>query len=91
MVDTPDRFRELDGWLVGLLESAYSMRSSLVSKLRVKPLVLTRKTIIRGDWYKFKVFAQETRLPSTFRAWLYIRMMYRARGVRGLPAPPYGY
>jgi RNA-directed DNA polymerase len=91
MVDTPDRFRELDGWLVGLLERACSMRASLVSKLRVEPLHPTRRTIISGDWYKFGVFTQETRLPSTFRAWLYMRMMYRSRGMRALPAPPYGY
>ncbi len=91
MVDKPDQFRELDGWLVGLLERAYSMRASLASKMRVKPLVLTRKSIISGNWYKFKGFSQETRLPSTFRAWLYMRMMYRSRGIRSLPAPLYGY
>jgi hypothetical protein len=91
MVDIPDRFKELDGWLVGLLERAYSMRASLVSKLGVKPLALKRKDIISGDWYQFKQFTQETRLPSAFRAWLYIRMMYRSRGIRALPAPLYGY
>jgi len=90
MVDSPNRFRELDGWLVGLLERAYSMRASLVSK-SVKPLKLTRKLIISGDWYKFKEFTQESRLPSSFRAWLYIHMMYRLRGMRALPAPLYGY
>ena len=91
MVDAPDRFRELDGWLVGLLERAYSMRASLVSKLGVKPLAMVRKAFITGEWYRFKGFAQETRFPSTFRAWLYMRMMYRSRGVRALPGPQYDY
>jgi hypothetical protein len=91
MVDTPDQFRELDGWVVGLLERAHAMRAGLVSKLKVKPLKLTRKSIIKGDWYQFTDFVQETRLPSSFRAWLYIRMMYRSRGMRALPAPLYDY
>jgi RNA-directed DNA polymerase len=91
MVDTPDRFRELDGWLVGLLERAYSMRASLLSKMGVHPLQLTRKSVISGNWYRFTGFEQETQLPSTFRAWLYMRMMYRSRGVRALSAPLYGY
>jgi RNA-directed DNA polymerase len=91
MVNIPDRFRELDGWLVGLLERAYSMRASLVSKMSVMALPLSRKSIISGDWYQFKEFSQETRLPSTFRAWLYMRMMYRFRGVRASPPPIYGY
>ncbi len=91
MVDDPDRFRVLDGWVVGLLERAYSMRAALVLKLGVKPLQLTRKSIIIGDWNQFKDFALETRLPSSFRAWLYIRMMYRSRGMRALAAPLYDY
>jgi hypothetical protein len=81
MVDIPDRFRELDGWLVGILERSYAMRASLVCKLGVKPLGLTRKAIIRGDWYKFDKFTGEMRLPSAFRAWLYMRRMYKSLGV----------
>jgi hypothetical protein len=62
-----------------------------ISKLHVKPLALRRKAIISGDWYKFEEFTPETRLPSAFQAWLYMRMVYRLRGVRTLPAPLYGY
>jgi RNA-directed DNA polymerase len=91
MVDVPDRFRDLDGWIAGLLERAYSMRAALLSKLGLKPLSLSRKLIIDGSWYKFTEFSQETKLPSTFRAWLYMRMMYRLRGLRGLATPLYGY
>jgi RNA-directed DNA polymerase len=90
MVDLPDRFRELDGWLVGVLERAYAMRASLVSKLGVKPLALTRKAITSADWYQFNKVARETRLPSAFRAWLYMRRMRRSLGVRALPATTYG-
>lgn len=91
MVEIPDRLRELDGWLVGVLERAYAMRAALVSKLGAKALALTRKSIISGDWYKFKEFGQETRLPSTFRVWLYMRKYYRSYGIRALPAPLYDY
>jgi len=91
MVDTPDRFRELDGWLVGVLARAYAMRASLAKALGAKPLKLGRRGIIKGDWYKFTKFQQETHLPSSFRVWLYLRKYYRTRGIRALPAPSYGY
>jgi RNA-directed DNA polymerase len=91
MVDLPDRFRELDGWIAGTLERAHAMRASLVAKLGAKPLALSRKSLICGDWYQFKKFDQETRLPSSFRIWLYIRQYYRSRGIRALPAPKYTY
>lgn len=91
MVDTPDHFKDLDGWLVGLLESAYSFRGSLVSRLGAKPLPMTRNSLISGDWCKFTKFTQETRLPSAYRAWLYIRLIYRARGLRALASPTYDY
>ncbi len=82
MVDVPDRFRELDGWVAGIQERAYAMRTALLSKLGVKSLSLSRKVIIDGSWFKFTTFSQETKLPSAFRAWLYMRMMYRLRGLR---------
>lgn len=91
IVDIPDRFRELDGWLVGVLERAYAMRAALASKSKVKALKLTRKTVISGEWYKFDKFPNETALPSSFRAWLYIRKYVRSRGIRALPAPRYSY
>jgi retron-type reverse transcriptase len=91
MVDLSDRFRELDGWVVGVLERAYAMRSSLVAKLGASPLDLRRKSLISGVWYHFKKFEQETRMPSSFRIWLYIRKYYLSRGIRALPAPSYDY
>jgi len=64
----------------------------LVKSLGAKALRdIDRKAIISGDWYRFEEFDQETRLPSTFRAWLYIRKCFRLHGIRALPAPPYGY
>lgn len=91
MVDTPDRFKELDGWLVAVMARAYTMRAGLAKSLGASPLKLRRRAIIRGDWYKFTKFQQETNLPSSFRVWLYMRKYYRVRGIRALPAPSYSY
>lgn len=91
MVDMPERFKELDGWLVGLLERAYAMRSSLVTKLGAKPLQLKRKSIRSGEWYKCERLFNETRVPSSFRAWRYMRMLARSRPHRGLAATPWDY
>lgn len=91
MVDNPERFRDLDGWVVGVLERACAQRAALVAKLGVKPLKLSRKRLIAGGWYKHQEIAQTTKLPSSFRIWLYIRKYYRSRGIRALPAPRYDY
>ena len=91
MVDDPQRFRDLDGWMVGVLERACAERAALVARLGVKPLNLSRKRLIAGDWYTHQGFAQTTKLPSSFRIWLYIRKYYRSRGIRALPAPLYDY
>jgi RNA-directed DNA polymerase len=91
MVEDPSRLRALDGWLVGTLERACAMRQALVSNLGVNPLHLGRKSIICGDWCKFKEFELNTRLPSSFRAWLYIRRYYQTLGMRALPALSYDY
>lgn len=68
--------------MVGALERAYAMRASLVAKLGAKPLSLTRKTIKNGEWYKYKDLELETRLPSSFRVWLYISKYHRSRASR---------
>jgi len=93
MVDMPERFKEFDGWLVGVMERAYAKRAALVSKLGAKPLQLKRKSITSGEWYKYKSdrFSHETHLPSSFRAWLYMRMIARSRPHRGLAATPWDY
>lgn len=76
-VDIPDLFRELDGWIVGILERAYAMRASLVSKLGATPLALNRKALITGSWCSNA--ARDAKLPSAFRAWLYMRMTYKSK------------
>lgn len=91
MVDMPERFKELDGWLVGLLERTYALRASLVTKLGAKPLQLTRRLIRSGEWYKCDRLPQETRLPSSYRAWLYMRMFARSRSNRRLIASTWVY
>lgn len=71
MVDIPDAFKQLDGCIVGQIERAYAQRAALTSRFNVKPL--NRVSIISGAWCDPVAIKSDTRLPSTFRAWLYQR------------------
>ncbi|HEV2469637.1 MAG TPA: reverse transcriptase domain-containing protein [Candidatus Sulfotelmatobacter sp.] len=83
LVDCDHQLTQLDGWLAGAIERAYSLRVRLAQSLGIRNAnVLSRKRIISGSWYKVLKFANDTRLPSLCRSWMYARKCYATYGER---------
>lgn len=91
LVDDPTLLKGLDGWIVGCLERALSMRSILARRHKVKAKDHSRREIISGEWYRSTAFPQETRLPSCYLAWAYMKRHLKTSGIRALAAPEYEY
>jgi len=83
--------RAMDGWLVDVLMRAYEKRCKLLAKLGLSAAPILRKKLIDGNWYSFKRVTVETRLPSFFRAWLYVKMAADIYGLEKCPSPAYEY
>jgi len=83
LVDCNDQLVALDGWLLGTIERAYSLRVRLARGLGLRNAKsLSRKGLISGVWYKVLKFANDTRLPSLCRSWMYARKCYATYGER---------
>lgn len=84
-------FRALDGWLVDVLDRAYRLRVKLLAThgVHVTPIDVPR--LINGSWYAFPDVKVETRLPSFWRAWRYVRRAANYYGLDHFPGPNYEY
>lgn len=89
LVDLPDKIRTLDGWLVRALMSAYKERTKVLASMGHTCPPISKQNLISGSWYQEKQIKNETKLPSAFKAWLYIRKCYNTFGLRHFPSPPY--
>lgn len=83
--------RALDGWLVDTLHRAYKKRCKLLRELGVGAVPIERDRIISGDWYSYDRISVETRLPSFYRAWLYVKKASEIYGLEKFPSPAYDY
>lgn len=90
-----EQMRQLDGWLVDVLERALKYRYSLIrtitgaARRRKAP---DRNRIIDGTWYTFSYkIPHETKLPSFFKSWLYTRKSVTMFDLSSFPTPPYNY
>jgi len=86
-----DVFRSLDGWLADALCRAYTKRAGLLNSLGIRAVPIERGRLISGSWYRFPQVPTETRLPSFFRSWLYVRRCARIFGLGKFPSPLYEY
>ena len=84
-------FKQLDGWLADTLTRAYAKRVQLLASLGVTASPLSRDEIISGGWHSFPSVTNETRLPSFFKSWLYVRRCARIFGLLRFPSPVYEY
>lgn len=89
LVDTPDVLQELDGWLLNVLQRAQLQRCKELKQRRILYAKQYSKTdLINGSWYKCRI-KNETKLPSFFRAWLYVRRLLHVYDISKFPTPPY--
>ena len=85
------QIRALDGWLVDTLLRAYAKRCQILHSLGLSPSPVSREAVISGRWYEFDQIKVEMRLPSFYRAWLYVRKVREAHGLGKFPSPVYEY
>ncbi len=86
-----DIFKALDGWLCDTIVRAYTRRVSLLRRLGLAIEPIERGAMVSGDWYRFPSIPVETRLPSFFKSWLYVRRCARIFGLSKFPSPVYEY
>ncbi len=86
-----DVFKSLDGWLVDTLSRAYKRRVQLLADLGISATALSKSDLMSGSWYSFPAVPVETRLPSFFKSWLYVRRCARIFGLSRFPSPVYEY
>jgi hypothetical protein len=90
LVDDPSVFQELDGWLVNILQRAQTRRATLIGKSCAHYRIYSEAELLSGSWYT-GALPNETKLPSFFSAWLYVRKCLNVYGMMRFPSPPYGY
>jgi hypothetical protein len=88
LVDEPQVFAALDGWLVDAVQRAQKERKRVLRKFRADYRTYSKAELISGEWYESEIF-NETKLPSFFRAWQYIRKCLNVYGMHRFPNPPY--
>jgi hypothetical protein len=88
LVTNPTVFKQLDGWLVDVLRRALQQRKALIEHFVQDYRVYSKQEIISGSWYVNDI-PNETRLPSFYRGWLYVRKLLRIFDAEEFPAPDY--
>jgi RNA-directed DNA polymerase len=83
--------RKLDGWLVDSLLRAYKKRAALLVGIVPGLPIPTKDQLVTGAWYTYAVLNNETKLPSFFKSWAYVRKCTKVFGLGKFPAPLYGY
>lgn len=88
LVTNPQAFKDLDGWLINVIMRAQKRRRSLITQFIPNYSVFSREDLINGGWYQHEI-PNETRLPSFFRGWLYVRKLLKIFGASKFPVPDY--
>lgn len=92
LVEESSVFRELDGWLVDMVDRAYRARVAAAASLAGRTLkAIDKSQLIDGAWYKFAGISMETRLPSFFSAWRASRKSWARHGLGGIDPHGMGY
>jgi len=91
LIDQPGPLQELDGWLLDVIHRGQIARNKLVKNSKVKARIYTRQELLSGKWYRRKKPPVETRLPSFFRGWLYIRKCLQVYGLMIFRSADYPY
>ena len=83
--------RQLDGWLADTLERCYAKRCDILRPLGHAVSPVTADELISGSWYSFPSVPFEKKLPSFFKAWLYVNKAAKIYGLEKFPSPSYEY
>ena len=83
--------KQLDGWLLDVVWRAHRKRAGLLSSAGISLSTPTKTQLVDGSWYVAGALANETKLPSFFKSWAYVKKCSKVFGLRKFPAPPYGY
>lgn len=86
-----DQMKALDGWMVDTVTRAYAKRCELLKGIGMTSVPLSSDLIISGKWYTYKKISSETKLPSFYKAWRYVRRAAEIYGLESFPSPAYGY
>jgi hypothetical protein len=97
LMDSIERFQELDGWLVNVMKRALSERYRLVDALlkdtgksALAKGVPTQDSLISGDWYDGPSKLElELGMPSFVLAWRAARKKYKQYGLDDFESPRY--
>jgi RNA-directed DNA polymerase len=81
LIDQPEIFQKLDGWLLNVIHRAQVKRKKLLRKSKTNARIYTKQELLKGKWYNLKRPPVETQLPSFFRSWLYIRKCLQVYGL----------
>jgi RNA-directed DNA polymerase len=90
LVDDIQQFRELDGWMVDILQRALKKRYAIIAALTgsVAKVVPSHTMLIDGGWHH-STLGVDTKLPSFARAWRAARKRFKLHGLKGLKNPSY--
>jgi RNA-directed DNA polymerase len=91
LIDQPQALQKLDGWMLDAMHRAQVARRILVSPANPNARVFSRQELLDGTWYRLQTPPNETRLPSFFRAWLYIRKCLQVYGLMTFRSADYAY
>jgi hypothetical protein len=91
LIDSPDEFQKMDGWMLDVIHRAQIARCKLVKPLNASARVFSRQELLDGTWYRLLSPRMETRLPSFFRGWLYIRKCLQVYGLMSFRSADYSY
>lgn len=80
---------QLDGWLLSVLTRAIRERNRQLVKMGLPSYVISRQSLISGDWYKELTVQNETTLPSFVCGWRAARKFYKRYGLSELTPPSY--
>jgi hypothetical protein len=83
--------RELDGWLVDVVWRTHKKRARLLVATGIILATPSKAELIDGSWYVSVTLQNETKLPSFFKSWAYVKKCSKVFGLRKFPAPLYGY
>jgi hypothetical protein len=91
LIDQPQALQEMDGWMLDAIHRAQVARQRLVTPANPNARAYSRQELLDGTWYRLQVPPNETRLPSFFRAWLYIRKCLQVYGLMTFHSADYAY
>ncbi|APG91876.1 reverse transcriptase domain-containing protein [Sinorhizobium americanum] len=92
LLEDSAKFRQLDGWLLHVLQAMYSRRLQLLpKKLKSSAKQISDEKLLSGEWYDFPAISMETSLPSFFTGWRAARKNFAKHGLGGVDPTGEGY